>query len=107
MTTPDDEASTSRPPLSNIPPPNALRKSPAKEPSDLLKPLSASGTIEVGPTGCIELVTEAGGRFALLGDAAAGLTHGEHVEVHGQPTPQLTIPCEGTPLSVVSVRGLA
>ena len=107
VSTPDQTGGPSERPLSSMTPPNALRTNPPKEPSDLLKPVTASGTIEVGPTGCVELVTDVGGRFALLGDAAAALTHGEQVEVQGQPAPQLNLPCEGAPLSVVSVRKLS
>jgi len=95
-------------PMSSIPPPTLTRPTaPPTYPSDLLKPITVQGRIEMAAGGdCIELVTAQNVRYVLEGEAVAGVKPGDTVEVRALPAPQRESPCGGRVLLVRELRSL-
>ena len=100
--TPTPETTT-RPPLSSIPPPTMTSPpKPPTVPSDQIKPVTVSGRVSRSDE-CVDLVTSTV-RWTLLGTAAANLEDGAEVEIYGFPLPQVQSACGDSPLDVREIR---
>jgi len=76
-------------------------KGATEPPSDDFPARTLTGTVRITGS-CIELVTGAG-LWTLVGPGVADLRAGERVEVHGNPAPQLELPCAGGAFAVARI----
>jgi hypothetical protein len=96
--------SATPPPLSSIPPPTITHPlPPPKEPSDLIKPVTLTGSASRHPSGCILFKTTDRGTFDLVGDGAAQTLQHPKVTVVAMPQPNATSACDVAVMAVRSV----
>jgi hypothetical protein len=92
------------PTRSSIPPPTITHPlPPPKEPSDLIKPLTLTGSASRHASGCILFTTVDRGTFDLVGDGAADALLHPKVTVVAMPQPNATSACD---LPVMAVRSV-
>jgi hypothetical protein len=97
-------STSSGPPLSSIPPPTMTSPlPPPKEPSDLIKPVTLTGSASRHSSGCILFTTIDRGTFDLVGDGAADALLHPKVTVMAMPQPTATSACD---LPVMAVRSV-
>jgi hypothetical protein len=100
--------SSSSEPLSSIPPPTITHPlPPPKEPSDLIKPVTLTGSASRHPSGCILFKTTDRGTFDLVGDGAAQALQHPKVTVMAMPQPNATSACDVAVMAVRSVTPIS
>ncbi len=83
---------------------------PAKAPtapSDLIEPTSGRGTVVSVHDGCVELRTDDGLDWALLGLPAGGAAAGDRLEARVRSAPNARTACAGAPVRVLTWQVLA